>query len=385
MPSNFIFDELDNHLTYDFDDVFIKKTFFTEYGQLWGYGANFIGQLGNGTTNDEISPIQLGSSTILWKDIGLRFRSSAGIKSDGTLWTWGENNQGQLGDGTTTNKSSPVQIGSATNWKQVACGYYFMATIKKDNTLWTWGNNRYGGLGDGTIVKKSSPIQVGSLTDWKQVSCGYYHISAVKTNGTLWTCGYNSAGQLGDGTLVHNSSPIQVGSLTDWKSVACGYSWTLALKTDGTLWGWGTNWWGQLGNGISNNYYVSPIQIGSLTDWKQISTGYYHSAATKTDGTLWIWGLGTYARLGLGDLTSKSSPTQVGALNNWKQVSCIYNNTAAIKTDGTLWICGDNTWGLLDDGSAGSYGVSSFIQVGSLTNWKRVESSYVDILALKYY
>jgi alpha-tubulin suppressor-like RCC1 family protein len=141
------------------------------------------------------------------------------------LWTWGFNVYGALGDGTTARKSTPIQVGSLTNWKQVVVGYRHTAAVKTDGTLWTCGYNGYGQLGDGTTVDKSSPIQVGSLTNWKQVAGGHMHTAAVKTDGTLWTWGDNYMGELGDGTGgigTNKSSPIRVGLLTNWKQVAGG-------------------------------------------------------------------------------------------------------------------------------------------------------------------
>ena len=141
--------------------------------------------------------------------------------------------------------------------------------VTTDGKLYAWGRNADGQLGDGTITDKSTPVQIGSLTNWKQVSTGGRHCAGIKTDGTLWTWGYNSFyGQLGDGTTVTKSSPVQIGSLTDWKQVVCGYNSTLCIKTDGTLWAWGANWSGHLG--LSGNR-SSPVQVGSLTNWKQIS------------------------------------------------------------------------------------------------------------------
>ena len=311
-----------------------------------------------------------------------------------SLFGWGYNNFGQLGNGTKTNYSSPIQIGTLTNWKQVACGYLYTVAIKTDGTLWTWGYNRYGQLGNGTGVYYSSPIQVGSLTNWKQVAGGNSHTAAIKTDGTLWTCGYNQYGQLGNGTNTNYSSPIQVGALTNWKQVAGGDSHTAAIKTDGTLWAWGYNNYGQLGNGTTI-YYSSPIQVGSLTNWKQVACGSYHTAAIKTDGTLWTCGYniddgyGNGGQLGNGTNTNYSSPIQIGALTNWKQVVGGYRHTAAIKTDGTLWTWGSNLYfyyglgaGQLGNGTTTSY--SSPIQVGTLTNWKQVAGGIIHTAAITF-
>ena len=152
---------------------------------------------------------------------------------DGTLWTWGYNPYGSLGDNTTTNKSSPVQtIAGGTNWKQVSASGSHTAAIKTDGTLWTWGQNNFGQLGDNTTTSKYSPVQtIAGGTNWKQVSCGTMHTAAIKTDGTLWIWGSNSYGQLGDNTTTYKSSPVQtISAGTDWKQVSCGYNHTAAIK-----------------------------------------------------------------------------------------------------------------------------------------------------------
>ena len=148
------------------------------------------------------------------------------------LWTWGSNQYGQLGDNTVTSKSSPVQtIAGGTNWKQVATRGMNMAAIKTDGTLWAWGSNVAGELGDNTITNRSSPVQtITGGTNWKSVACGYFHTAAIKTDGTLWTWGYNAYAQLGDNTVTSKSSPVQtITGGTNWKSVACGHAHTAAI------------------------------------------------------------------------------------------------------------------------------------------------------------
>ena len=174
--------------------------------------------------------------------------------------------------------SSPVQVGSLLNWKQIAVGSANAAAIKTDGTLWTWGGNTGGQLGAGTTAARSSPVQVGALTTWKQVdtikaSSGFANMCAVKVDGTLWVCGYNSVGQLGTGNTTSYSSPVQVGALTNWKQVSSSAVHSCAVKTDGTLWAWGSNTNGNLGTGNTTSY-SSPVQVGTLTSWKQVSAAY---------------------------------------------------------------------------------------------------------------
>ena len=156
------------------------------------------------------------------------------IKTDGTIWAWGLNNRGQLGDDTVSYRSSPVQIGALTNWAQVSAGDLFTASVKTDGTLWAWGDNGRGQLGIGTAAGtyRSSPVQIGALTTWSQVSAGAEHTAAIKTDGTMWAWGGNISGEVGDGTTVSRSSPVQVGALTTWAQVAGGSVHTVAIKTD---------------------------------------------------------------------------------------------------------------------------------------------------------
>ena len=214
----------------------------------------------------------------------------------GNLWVWGMNSYagyayGVLGDNTNISKSSPVQtITRGTNWKQVVCHHYHTIATKTDGTLWTWGRNNYGQLGDNTITNKSSPVQTIAFgTNWKQISGGYSQTSAIKTDGTLWSWGFNLFGVLGDNTLTSRSSPVQtIARGTNWMQVSADLA-TAAIKTDGTLWMWGRNTDGELGdNTIAHK--SSPVQTVALgTNWKQVASENYSTAAIKTDGTLWCW------------------------------------------------------------------------------------------------
>jgi alpha-tubulin suppressor-like RCC1 family protein len=358
---------------------------------LWMWGDNSNGRLGDNTGASRSSPVQTIAGGINWKQVSCGLYTAAAVKTDGTLWTWGRNDYGQLGDNTTTNRSSPVQtITGGTNWKQVSCGALHTACIKADGTLWTWGQNSYGQLGDNFDYSISSPTQtITGGSNWKQVACGEEHTAAIKTDGTLWLWGFNGYGQLGDNTtVIKRSSPVQtVTGGTNWKQVDCGYDHTAAIKTDGTLWTWGRNNNGQLGNNTVTNR-SSPIQtITGGTNWKQVACGYRHTAAIKTDGTLWLWGLGTSGQLGDNTGTSRSSPVQtVTGGTNWKQVDCTKRRslkaaTAAVKTDGTLWTWGANDRGQLGDNTFTNR--SSPVQtIMRGTTWKQVACGYQYMAAI---
>jgi alpha-tubulin suppressor-like RCC1 family protein len=349
----------------------------------WGFGNN--GRLGLGNTTNYSSPKQVGNLTD-WSIVSTAGGGlfSTAIKTDGTLWTWGTNSNGQLGLGNKTNYSSPKQVGALTNWLKVSAGYSWVAAIKTDGTLWTWGLNSLGQLGLNNLTYYSSPKQVGALTNWSSVSCGYYISGAVKTNGTLWTWGYNGYGTLGYGNSTYYSSPKQVGALTNWLSVTAGYLSIFAIKTDGTLWAWGLNSSGELGLG-NTTIYNSPKQVGALTNWAIINSNANNGAfnlSIKTDGTLWSWGSNDHGNLGIGVVSApKSSPIQVGTLTNWYKISAGARASYGIATDGTAWSWGKNSdYGQLGLGNQTSY--SSPKQIGSLTTWIQITGGYNFALAI---
>ncbi len=358
---------------------------------LFGWGAGTSGELGDNTAASKSSPIQTIALGINWEQTSAGTGFSAAVKTDGTLWCWGVNTNGRLGDNTATSRSSPVQtVTFATNWKQVACGDNHTAAVKTDGTLWLWGNNSNGHLGDNTTTSRSSPVQtIARENNWSQVSCSNVttngHTAAIKTDGTLWTWGINGNGQLGDNTRTSRSSPVQTIAFgTSWKQVDCGNSFVAAIKTDGTLWCWGLGTSGQLGDNTVTSK-SSPVQtVAGGTNWKQVSCGGTHMAAIKTDGTLWSWGDGALGRLGDNTITSKSSPVQTIAYGtNWKQVSCGVGHTAAIKNDGTLWSWGIGTGGRLGDNTAASK--SSPVQtIAYGINWKQVSGGGVHTTAVTY-
>ena len=353
---------------------------------LWGWGVNntTFPALGDGTTINRSSPVQIGALAD-WSNIACSFIHSLAIKTDGSLWAWGRNlYSGNLGDGTTINRSSPVQIGGLTDWRFASGGRFHSHAIKTNGTLWAWGGSNFylnpGLLGDGTTIGKSSPIQIGALTDWAIIGVAREHTLAVKTDGTLWAWGDNGKGRLGLGDINDRSSPVQVGSLTDWVSIAGDRASSLAIKTDGSLWSWGSPSFGQLGDGTTINR-SSPVQIGALTDWAKIAGGYFHSLAVKTDGTLWAWGKGTEGRLGDGTFITRSSPVQIGATTDWSDVSAGEFHSLAIKTDGTIWAWGRNFYGELGDGT--NIRRNSPIQIGATTDWLSLKSGAGHSLALK--
>ena len=294
---------------------------------LWSWGANYWGNLGLGTSGAgtyKSSPTQVGALTNWAKNNSsiIVFNNNCfATKTDGTLWSWGQGgSQGILGLGNLTAYSSPKQVGALTNWGLVGQTGSSGAGVKTDGTLWTWGYNAGGALGLGNITSYSSPKQVGSLTTWASINCTYSNMLALKTDGTLWTWGVGSYGELGLGNTTSYSSPKQIGSLTTWINLSAGMYSALAVSTTNALWVWGRNNNGQLGLGNITNY-SSPKQVGSLTNWLKGSGGSNSGSAThfiKTNNGLWfLGGLNDTGTGGLGNITNYSSPKQVGSLATW--------------------------------------------------------------------
>ena len=217
----------------------------------------------NNYCNEQLcKPITVKSDDMqgCWQSISAGYKYSLALKTDGTLWAWGHNGFGQIGDGTNINKNAPIQIGNATNWQSISAGNFFSLALKTDGTLWAWGRNLWGQLGDGTNTDKNSPTQIGVDTDWQSIIAGDNHSLALKTDGTLWAWGLNFYGQFGDGTNTSSNTPTQIGSSNDWQSISGGNIYSLALKTDGSLWAWGSNEFGELGDGTNIDKNI-PIYI----------------------------------------------------------------------------------------------------------------------------
>lgn len=367
----------------DMGDMFVPLNMFLP-SSLFAWGSNYsYGALGNASSAYYSSPIQIGTLSN-WKTISGVSQGAYALKTDGTIWSWGYNAFGQLGNGTTTNYSSPIQIGTLSNWNYISSGWGHMTALKNDGTLWVWGFNGSGQLGDGTTASKSSPLQIGS-NQYTLVSGVGYSSYAIDTTGALWAWGNNNVAQLGLGDLTNRSVPTQVGTSTDWQILSQGATSTTipimaGIKEDGTLWTWGNNTvFGWLGIGLSAvATYASPIQVGTLTNWRSVAVMPTGTIATKTDGTLWIWGQNTNGMLGIGSSSmtvSYSSPIQIGALTNWKSIVTVPGSSSilAVKTDGSLWFWGGSFFGESGFYTSASVYYSSPVQVGSLTSWRLIK------------
>lgn len=329
----------------------------TQPGQLYTWGNNVHGQLGDGTLQSKSIPTHIGTAED-WTAVSAGDLHTVALKSDGSLWAWGDNHDGRLGDGTTElRKDSPVQIGSDNDWAAVEAGDNHTVALKTDGSLWAWGGNSIGQLGDGSLENRNLPTLIDDGSTWIAVSAGSYHTVALKADGSLWAWGDNSKGQLGDGSTTFKKVPTQI-STEEWAAVSAGTKFTVALKADGSLWTWGWNNVGQLGDGTVVDKNV-PTRVGSDT-WLAAAAGDNHVVAIKEDGSLWAWGGNEYGELGNGSSDGVSDPpahpvpAQIGTDTDWIFVSTSYAHNAAFKTDGSLWLWGLNGSGQMGDGTSGT-------------------------------
>lgn len=232
------------------------------------------------------------------------------IDESGNLWAWGYNYCGQLGDGTTQEKYIPVQIMSATKFKIAVAGFDFSMAIDESGNLWGWGTNNSGQLGNETVANSTStPVPIKFGTKFKTVSIYYSHTLAIDESGNLWSWGSNTKGQLGDGTTSDKSSPVKIKSGTKFKYISAGTAHSMAIDESGNLWTWGNNKYGQLGDGTISDK-STPVTIKSGTKFQNVSTGFAHSMAIDETKKLWSWGGNSSGQLGDDSDINKSSPEQ---------------------------------------------------------------------------
>jgi alpha-tubulin suppressor-like RCC1 family protein len=346
MPNQFLSDEFGDIEDYFVTDYRLIDNFVGD--TLWGWGTNNLVQLGNNSTTSPATPVTTFAGGTTWKQVACNSIATAAIKTDGTLWTWGQSggdSGGILGNnnGSNISVSTPITTFAGGNdWKQVSVASQ-AAAIKTDGTLWVWGNGMDGGLGINNLAifqgsRKLTPVTTfAGGNNWKQVSCGGGITAAIKTDGSLWTWGMNSTGSCGTNDTLVKSTPVTTfAGGNNWKQVSCSVGGHVgAIKTDGSLWTWGLGNWGQLGNNAITNRNTPVTTFAGGNTWKSVYAGDTTTGAIKTDGTLWVWGQGRY--IGINDPSSKSTPvTTFSGGNNWKQI-CLETHTIALKTDGTIW------------------------------------------------
>lgn len=326
-----------------------------EDGSVNAFGENATGQLGNGANEDSSVPVSTGITNAVAVAAGgdqLEAHSLA-LKEDGTVWAWGSNIYGQLGNASTNNTSTPVQSILLSDIIAISSGGWHSVALKNDGTVWTWGWNTDGQLGDGTTTDRTIAGQVPGLTDVVKIAAGTYHVLALKSDGTVWAWGDNVSGQIGNGNNgTDSTSPVQVSGLSGIVHITSGRFFSLAVKDDGTVWTWGENLYGQLGNGTNNDSNV-PVQVSGLTGITSAvaATGAFHCMAYKNDNTVWAWGRNTYGNLGDDTVDDRTTPVQMVGISDVEGMAAGTNFSLVFKTDGTLWGCGRNQSGQLGDGT----------------------------------
>jgi hypothetical protein len=259
-------------------------------GVMYTWGKNNKGQLGDNTTNNRSSPVSIFGAVISnWTRVACGYEHTLGIAATGLLYSWGSGASGALGSNATASRSSPVTVsGGGTNWTVVAAATSFSAGLKSDGTMWTWGLNTSGQLGDNSTTARSSPQTIAGAesggTNWKAVSLGDMHVAAIKTDGSLWTWGSNNLGQLGDGSTANRSSPqTTAGAGLNWVRTDLGLDASAGIKADGTLWTWGLNSSGELGDGTTTNRSSPGTVVPNYTNWKYVAMGKNATGAIKEE------------------------------------------------------------------------------------------------------
>ncbi|MBK9608607.1 MAG: hypothetical protein IPO58_20020 [Betaproteobacteria bacterium] len=333
---------------------------------LWVWGDNFNGQVGDGTQVERSSPVKLpGVAGIV--DAGGGEAHSVAVRADGSVLAWGLNDRGQVGDGTTSNRALPTPVTGMSGATRVAVGANHAVVLKSDGSAWAWGANESGQLGDGTATQRSAPVKVGTLSSIVVVGAGYNHSFAVQGNGTLWGWGRNDAGQVGDGSKTARSGPVQVSGIGNVTAIAGGLAHTVALSSNGTVFTWGDNAKGQLGLG-NNTSRTIPTQVPGLTGIVAIAAASGSTWALKSDGTVWGWGFNGMGQLGNGSTDNALSPVQVLNATGMLGIAGGGDHLLLLRNDGIAFAVGNNKAGQLGDGSATNRGApAQFIGISNAT------------------
>jgi alpha-tubulin suppressor-like RCC1 family protein len=318
------------------------------------WGANHSGQLGDGTRTGRPAPAAVAGLHEGVVAVAGGFFHTAVLRSDGTVLAWGDNRFGQVGDGTTITRDVPVRVAALTvGVEQIAASGFHTLAVAADGSVWCWGNNLDGQLGDGTRTDRVTPERVPGLTKVVQVAGGASHSLALRSDGTVWTWGDNTAGQLGDGTTRIRCEPVRVARLKNVTQIAAGAASSAALRADGTVVTWGGNFLGQLGDGSVTDRAV-PARVAGLTGVTRIAANGEHCLAVlaagpeRPAGTVVAWGSNFDGQLGDGSRVDRPRPVPVAVLAHVTRVAAGRFHSLAVRADGTLW-----TWGAHDQGQLG--------------------------------
>ena len=374
-------------------------------GSLWAWGRNGSGALGIGAalTDHRHTPVRVGTET--WKHVSTSGSHTLAIRYDGSLWAWGNNTNNVLGDGSSTgnNQSTPVRIGNDYNWEYVSAGSGHSMAIRIDGTVWAWGSNWTGQLGDGSSIRNPPiPTRADTYTDWQLVilaNGGGNHGGGIRSStaagpGALWTWGGNGNGRVGNGLIGtghddHVFDPFRIfDDLADWTHMSAGTAHTLAIR-GGQLFAWGNPANGRLGNDSITGDVLTPTRIGTDSNWKQVAAGSEHSMAIRTDGTLWGWGHQNWGQLGNG-LTAgnQTTPIQITIAGEdehggWEFVAAGTSFTIAIR-NGQMFGWGLQSNGVIGNNSTAFAAQSTPVRIGiAYDDWTYVSTNDFHSMALR--
>jgi alpha-tubulin suppressor-like RCC1 family protein len=384
----------ENRYYYSFNGSWLNNFDSTPFNYVdltFAWGRNCHSVLGDNSATNRSSPVSVVGA-INWLTISAGFCHNLAVSINGSAWTWGGNTSGALGDNTTVGKSSPVSVvGGFTNWCQGSVGgsnfgQTHSVAVRSNGSAWAWGTNNRGQLGNNTNIQTSSPISVvGGFSDWCAIGAARYHTVAVRTNGSAWAWGYNTRGQLGNNTTTQRSSPVSVvGGFSDWCAISAANQQTAAVRTNGSIWSWGLNSYeGNLGDNTTVDKSSPVSVVGGFTNWCAVDAGEYHSVALNTSGNAWSWGRNDQGRLGDNTTTKRSSPVSVvGGFSNWCGVSAGFAHTLGIQTNGSAWGWGDNQYGRLGDGTVTSRS-SPVSVVGGCSDWCQLSAGRYHSLGIR--
>jgi alpha-tubulin suppressor-like RCC1 family protein len=362
------------------DGVVQSETSGTLTTNFTGSGAHVVTVIATGTTNYAPSTPATFNVKVIPGSIATGASHVVALKKEGTVWTWGGNSAGQLGDGTTTLRTAPAAVSGATGVRSIAAGDTHSLLVKADGTVWAWGGNSAGQLGDNTLINRTTPVQVPGLTGFADIAAGASHTLALRGDGTVWAWGSNTAGQLGDASTTSRPTPAQVAGLAGVKRIAAAGDYSVAVTTSGAVWAWGKNDQGQLGDGTTTNR-TTPVQLTSFASVVEIAAGAGHVVALDSIGTLWSWGGNGYGELGDGTVVARLSPVPVMGPVAMVAAASGATHSAAVKSDGSVSLWGRNQVGQLADGTTTNRSLAA--QLSGLTGIVAVTARGDHTIALK--
>jgi alpha-tubulin suppressor-like RCC1 family protein len=319
-------------------------------GSVWTWGHNGSGQLGDGTSTARVLPNPVAGATGALA-VAAGDTHTLALLGSGTVVGWGQNGQGQLGDGTTTNRLLPTPVSGLSSIVMIASRYRHALAVTSSGTVWAWGRNPSGQIGDGTTTDRTTPVALSGLTNITAAAAGWEHSLALRSDGVVFAWGANASGQLGTGTTAASSTPVQVPGLSNITAIAAGLSYSVALSSDGTVWVWGENGLGQLGDGTFGDQ-LSPVAVTSLTDVTAVAAGSSHTLVVASSGTVFATGANSAGQLGTGDTTTRGAFEALAGLPAIVHVAAGTSHSLAMTADGIVYSWGANAQGQLGDGTS---------------------------------